>query len=84
MRGSDRNRDHRAESKGQASIHVFELLNSNVIFALQSIAVHGVGKWREMREALLPEWEEATLRVKAALLLGSQSLARYAGWKGDR
>ena len=45
---------------------------------------YGVGKWREMREALLPDWEEVTLRGKAARALGCQSLARYGGWKGDR
>lgn len=46
--------------------------------------IFGVGKWREMREALLPEWEEAVLRAKAARALGCQSLGRYSGWKGDR
>ena len=45
----------------------------------------GVGAWREMRSTLgLAEWDETALRIKASRLLGSQSLARYAGWKGDR
>ncbi len=30
------------------------------------------------------QWDETALRIKAARLLGSQSLARYPGWKGDR
>lgn len=53
-------------------------------YGAQGIEAYGVGRWREVREALLPEWEEAALRGKAARALGSQSLARYAGWKGDR
>ena len=31
-----------------------------------------------------PQWDETALRIKASRLLGSQSLARYPGWKGDR
>ncbi len=30
------------------------------------------------------QWDETALRIKAARLLGSQSLARYPGWKGNR
>ncbi len=30
------------------------------------------------------QWDETALRIKASRLLGSQSLARYPGWKGDR
>lgn len=37
-----------------------------------------------MGAALLPRWDDQTLRVKASKLLGSQSLARYVGWRGDR
>lgn len=43
-----------------------------------------MGAWRDIRASLLPEWDETALRVKASRLLGSQSLARYPGWKGDR
>jgi hypothetical protein len=43
-----------------------------------------VGAWRDIRASLLPDWDETALRVKASRLLGSQSLARYPGWKGDR
>lgn len=45
---------------------------------------HGVGGWRVIRDTLLPRWDETALRVKASRLLGSQSLARYPGWKGDQ
>lgn len=45
---------------------------------------YGVGKWREISGEYLPAWDEQTLRIKSARLLGSQSLARYVGWKGDR
>lgn len=51
---------------------------------LTGLATHGVGAWRAMRDALLPRWDETALRVKAARALGSQSLARYAGWTGGR
>ena len=30
------------------------------------------------------QWDETALRIKASRLMGSQSLARYPGWKGDR
>lgn len=30
------------------------------------------------------QWDETALRIKASRLFGSQSLARYAGWKGPR
>jgi hypothetical protein len=38
----------------------------------------------QISAALLPRWDETALRIKASRLLGSQSLARYPGWKGDR
>lgn len=50
----------------------------------QGLEKHGVGKWREIGEELLPGWDDQQLRIKASRLLGSQSLARYVGWKGDR
>ena len=52
--------------------------------AWQGLERFGVGKWSEIAAELLPRWDDQTLRVKAARLLGSQSLARYVGWKGNR
>lgn len=49
---------------------------------MQGLEEYGVGKWREISERYLPKWDDQSLRVKAARLLGSQSLARYVGWKG--
>lgn len=43
-----------------------------------------MGKWGDICAELLPRWDEQAVRVKAARLLGSQSLARYVGWKGNR
>jgi hypothetical protein len=39
---------------------------------------------RAFSRPLPPQWDETALRIKASRLLGSQSLARYPGWKGDR
>lgn len=50
----------------------------------QGLERYGVGKWGDMSAQLLPRWDEQALRVKAARALGSQSLARYVGWRGDR
>ena len=52
--------------------------------SLQGLERYGVGKWREISSELLPRWDETTLRVKASRLFGSQSLALYPGWKGNR
>lgn len=52
--------------------------------AQQGLEKHGVGKWGDICTELLPRWDEQAVRVKAARLLGSQSLARYVGWKGNR
>ncbi len=49
---------------------------------LQGLEKYGVGKWREISEEFLPKWDDQSLRIKSARLLGSQSLARYVGWKG--
>jgi len=38
----------------------------------------------QISSALLPRWDETALRIKASRLLGTQSLARYPGWRGDR
>ena len=43
-----------------------------------------MGKWREISAQLLPAWEDQQIRIRAAKLLGSQSLARYTGWRGGR
>ena len=50
----------------------------------QGLERHGVGKWAEISAELLPRWDDQALRIKATRLLGSQSLARYIGWKGTR
>jgi len=50
----------------------------------QGLKKHGVGRWSDISAELLPRWDDQTLRVKASKLLGSQSLARYVGWRGDR
>ncbi|KAK9828761.1 hypothetical protein WJX72_001961 [[Myrmecia] bisecta] len=50
----------------------------------KGIEKYGIGKWREMSEELLPKWDDQALRIKASRLMGSQSLARYMGWKGSR
>mmetsp|Transcript_16492 Transcript_16492/g.49377 ORF Transcript_16492/g.49377 Transcript_16492/m.49377 type:complete len:370 (-) Transcript_16492:415-1524(-) len=50
----------------------------------QGLEEFGVGRWRKIREELLSDWDEHSLRMKTARLLGTQSLVRYIGWKGDR
>lgn len=50
----------------------------------QGLEKHGVGRWREIGEEFLPKWDDQALRVKTTRLLGSQSLARYIGWQGNR
>ncbi len=52
--------------------------------SMQGLEKYGVGRWGEISTQLLPRWDDQTLRVKASKLLGSQSLARYVGWQGDR
>ena len=42
-----------------------------------------MGKWREIGEEFLQRWDDQAIRVKAARLMGTQSLARYIGWKGN-
>lgn len=54
----------------------------NVLF--KGLEEFGVGAWREINRNLLPSWSEHELRIKAARLLGSQSVARYSGQKLDR
>ncbi|DBB09808.1 hypothetical protein WJX82_006732 [Trebouxia sp. C0006] len=50
----------------------------------QALEKHGVGNWREISEQYLPKWDDQAIRIKASRLMGSQSLARYIGWKGNR
>ena len=50
----------------------------------KGLETYGVGGWRAMVDNLLPRWDETALRVKAGRLMGTQSLARYVGWKGNR
>ena len=52
----------------------------------QGLEKHGVGKWREMIQEFseLRRYDEQFIRIKAARLLGTQSLARHVGWKGAR
>lgn len=50
----------------------------------QGLEKHGVGRWREIGEELLPQWDDQFLRIKTGRLFGSQSLARYVGWKGSK
>jgi len=53
---------------------------------LQGLENHGVGRWREMITEYpeLRRYDEQFVRIKAARLLGTQSLARHVGWKGNR
>jgi hypothetical protein len=51
---------------------------------LNGLEKHGIGRWREIGEEFLPRWDDQAIRVKASRLMGTQSLARYIGWKGDR
>ena len=52
---------------------------------VQGIEKHGVGKWREIisEHAELGRYDDQFIRLKTARLLGTQSLARHMGWKGD-
>lgn len=75
-----------AELKGSSCIHTSHQRSGmpQCCAYVQGIEKHGVGRWREIGEELLPQWDDTALRVKTTRLLGSQSLARYIGWKGDR
>ncbi|PSC74381.1 hypothetical protein C2E20_2190 [Micractinium conductrix] len=47
----------------------------------------GVGKWNYIIQAApaeLGRYSDTDVRVHAARMLGSQSLARHVGWKGDK
>lgn len=45
---------------------------------------YGVGNWKDIGDEFLPDWDDQQLRIKSGRMLGTQSLARYVGWKGDR
>lgn len=73
---------------GQASTAATTIQFKNMylknLCTLQGLEKYGVGKWREISEELLPKWDDQAIRIKASRLMGSQSLARYVGWKGNR
>ncbi len=50
-------------------------------------APFGVGvfasSWQKISESVLPGWDEQQLKLRTSTLLGTKSLERYAGWKGD-
>ena len=52
----------------------------------KGLEVHGIGKWREIAADFLRggKWDDQQIRMHAARLLGSQSLARYVGWRGTK
>lgn len=52
----------------------------------QGLEAYGVGKWREIITEYpeLRRYDEQFIRIKAARLLGTQSLARHIGWKGNK
>ncbi|KAK9838137.1 hypothetical protein WJX81_003339 [Elliptochloris bilobata] len=50
----------------------------------KGIEKYGIGKWNEISAELLPKWDDQAIRVKASRLMGSQSLARYVAWKGNK
>jgi len=50
----------------------------------EGIAKHGVGAWKDIRKEHLHRWDEATIRIKTAKLVGCQNLQRYLGWKGSK
>jgi len=61
-------------------LHIINFLTCGI----KALEKHGVGNWREISEQYLPKWDDQAIRIKASRLMGSQSLARYIGWKGNR
>ncbi len=39
--------------------------------------------WQKISESVLPGWDEQQLKLCTSRLLGTESLDRYTGWKGD-
>jgi len=52
--------------------------------AFARVASAGLTRLCPPRRRRLIQWDETALRIKASRLMGSQSLARYPSWKGDR
>ncbi|KAK9729083.1 hypothetical protein K7432_000526 [Basidiobolus ranarum] len=50
---------------------------------IQGIQQYGIGHFREISEALLPQWSGNDLRVKSMRLVGRQNLQLYKDWKGS-
>ncbi|TPX55588.1 hypothetical protein PhCBS80983_g05197 [Powellomyces hirtus] len=50
---------------------------------VKGIETYGIGHFREISEALLPDWQPNDLRVKSMRLVGRQNLQEYKDWKGD-
>ncbi|KAJ3160818.1 hypothetical protein HDU86_008178 [Geranomyces michiganensis] len=50
---------------------------------VKGIEVYGIGHFREISDAYLPEWQPNDLRVKAMRLVGRQNLQEYKDWKGS-
>ncbi|ORY01319.1 hypothetical protein K493DRAFT_323487 [Basidiobolus meristosporus CBS 931.73] len=50
---------------------------------IQGIQQYGIGHFREISEALLPQWSGNDLRVKSMRLMGRQNLQLYKDWKGS-
>ena len=65
-------------------LHVVLTFWPTCVRSCQGLEQHGIGKWREISEKFLPRWDDQALRLKAVRLMGSQSLARYIGWKGSK
>jgi hypothetical protein len=46
---------------------------------LAGLEEHGVGRWRDIAREHLPDWDETSLRLRTARLLGCQNLSLYHG-----
>lgn len=68
----------------QLPLKYLRQVSQRLIECWQALEKHGVGNWREISEQYLPKWDDQAIRIKASRLIGSQSLARYIGWKGNR
>lgn len=60
--------------------------NYSAFSSRQGLEKYGVGKWREIITEYpeLRRYDEQFIRIKTARLLGTQSLARHVGWRGNR
>ncbi|WIA18127.1 hypothetical protein OEZ85_009605 [Tetradesmus obliquus] len=48
------------------------------------LAKHGIGRWRDIGQDMLPGWDDHSIRIKAAKLLGCQNLSWYYGRRFSR